>query len=85
MLKVGRKYNVRYDVISASKTQRRKMPIWHHIGVLDNYSWNKTLAICLRSTHKIKTAGDLEDFIEKGSRHWYCKKLAQKIMEKIPI
>jgi len=85
MLKVGRKYNVGYDMISAGKTQRRKMPIWHHIGVLDNYSWNKTLAICLRLTHKIKTIGDLEDFIEKGNSHWHCRRLAQKIMEKIPI
>jgi len=85
MLKVERKYNIGYDVISAGKTQRRKMPIWHHIGVLDNYSWNKTLAIYLRLTHKIKTVGDLEDFIEKESRHWYCRRLAQKIMEKIPI
>jgi len=38
MLKVGRKYNVGYDVITTGKNQRRKMPIWHHIGVLNNYS-----------------------------------------------
>ena len=38
MLKIGRKYNIGYDTIVAEKDQRRKMPLWHHIGVLDNHS-----------------------------------------------
>jgi len=55
-----------------------------HIGVLDNHSWNKKLASCLRQTHKVKTVGDLEDYMKKDSQHWHCKCLAQTIMEKIP-
>jgi len=70
MLKTGRKYNIGYDAIVAGKYQRRKMLLWHHIGVLDNHSWNKKLALYLRLTHKIKTVGDLEDYLEKDSRHW---------------
>ena len=67
MLKNGRKYNIGYDTIVAGKDQRRKMPLWHHVGVLDNYSWNKKLASCLRLTHKIRTVGDLEDYMAKDS------------------
>jgi len=37
MLKIGRKYNIGYDTIVAGKDQRRKMPLWHHVGVLDNH------------------------------------------------
>jgi len=84
MLKIGRKYNIGYDTIVAGKDQRRQMPLWHHVGVLDNHSWNKKLASCLRLTHKIRTVGDLEDYIEKDSRHWHCKRLARIIMNKIP-
>jgi len=83
MLKTGRKYNIGYDAIVARKNQRRKMPLWHHIGVLDNHLWNKKLASCLRLTHKIKTVDDLENYLKKDSRHWYCKQLAQIIMNKI--
>ena len=75
ILKVERKYNIRYNVIATGKNQRRKMPVWHYIEVLDNYSWNKTLAICLRSTYKVKTVKHLEDFIAKKNHHWYCKQL----------
>jgi len=67
MLKNGRKYNIGYDTIVAGKDQRRKMPLWHHVGVLDNYSWNKKLASCLRLTHKIRTVSDLEDYMAKDS------------------
>jgi len=45
MLKIGRKYNIGYDTIVAGKDQRRKMPLWHHVGVLDNHLWNKKLAV----------------------------------------
>jgi len=84
MLKIGRKYNIGYDAIVARKDQRRKMPLWHHVGVLDNHSWNKKLASCLRLTQKVKTVGNLKDYLKKDSRHWHCKRLAQTIMNKIP-
>jgi len=38
MLKISRKYNIGYDAIVAGKDQRRKMLLWHHVGVLDNHS-----------------------------------------------
>jgi len=84
MLKISRKYNINYDAIVAGKDQRRKIPLWHHVGVLDNHSWNKKLASCLKLTHKVKTVGDLKDYLKKDSRYWHCKHLAQTIMNKIP-
>ena len=65
MLKISRKYNIDYDAIVAGKDQRRKIPLWHHVGVLDNHSWNKKLASCLKLTHKVKTVGDLKDYLKK--------------------
>jgi len=85
MLKTGRKYNIGYNVIAVGKDQRKKIPLWHHIGVLDNYLWNKKLALCFRSMHKVKTVDNLKDFIEKDSRHCHCKWLVQTIMNKIPL
>ena len=84
MLKIGRKYNIGYDTIVAGKDQRRKMPLWHHVGVLNNHLWNKKLALCLRLNHKVKTVGDLEDYLKKDSQHWHCKCLAQTVINKIP-
>ena len=84
MLKISRKYNINYDAIVAGKDQRRKIPLWHHVGVPDNHSWNKKLASCLKLTHKVKTVGDLKDYLKKDSRYWHCKHLAQTIMNKIP-
>jgi len=75
MLKISRKYNIGYDTIVAGKDQRRKMPLWHHVGVLDNHLWNKKLTSCLRLNHKVKTVGNLED--------WHCKHLAQTVINKI--
>ena len=37
MLKVRRKYNIDYNIMVANKNQKKKMPIWHHIKILDNY------------------------------------------------
>jgi len=84
MLKISRKYNIGYETIVAGKDQRRKMPLWHHVGVLNNHLWNKKLASCLRLNLKVKTVGDLEDYLKKDSQHWHCKCLAQTIMNKIP-
>jgi len=52
-------------------------------SVTDNHSWNKKLVSCLRLTHKIKTVGNLKDYLEKNSRYWHCKQLVQTIINKI--
>ena len=84
MLKIGKKYNIGYDTIVAGKDQRRKMPLWHHVEVLDNHLWNKKLASCLRLNHKVKTVSNLENYLKKDSQHWHCKHLAQTVINKIP-
>jgi len=72
MIKVGRKYKVGYDILEAGPKPRKLLPIWHHIGIKDNYSWNKKLATYLRKEHKIIETGQLEEFTKSNSTH--CKK-----------
>ena len=38
MIKIGRKYKIGYDVLEAGPKPRQLLPIWHHIGIEDNYS-----------------------------------------------
>ena len=83
MIKVGRKYKVGYNVLEAGPKPRKLLPIWHHIGIEDNYSWNKKLATCLRKEHKIIEIGQLKEFTKSNSTHWFCKRLAKKILDKI--
>ena len=83
IIKVSRKYKVGYDILEAGPKPRRLLPIWHHIGIEDNYSWNKKLATCLRKEHKIVETGQLEEFTKSNSTHWFCKRLAKKIIDKI--
>ena len=83
MIKIGRKYKIEYDVLEAGPRPRQLLPIWHHIGIEDNYSQNKKLAICLREKHKIIETGELNKFIKSNSTHWFCKRLAKRIMDKI--
>ena len=72
-----------YDVLEAGPKPRKLLPIWHHIGIEDNYSWNKKLATCLRKEHKIVKIEQLEEFTKGNSTHWFCKRLAKKIIDKI--
>ena len=83
IIKVGRKYKVGYNVLEAEPKPRKLLPIWHHIGIEDNYSWNKKLATCLRKEHKIIETEQLEEFMKSNSTHWFCKRLAKKILDKI--
>jgi len=83
MIKVDRKYKVEYDILEAGPKPRKLLPIWHHIGIEDNYSWNKKLVTCLRKEHKIVETGRLEEFTKGNSTHWFCKRLAKKIIDKI--
>jgi len=83
MIKVGRKYKVGYDILEAGPKPRKLLPIWHHIGIEDNYLWNKKLATCLRKEHKIIETEQLEKFRKSNSIYWFCKRLAKKILDKI--
>jgi len=83
MIKVGRKYKVGYDILEAGPKPRKLLPIWHHIGIEDNYLWNKKLATYLRKEHKIIETEQLEKFRKSNSIYWFCKRLAKKILDKI--
>ena len=83
MIKIGRKYKIEYDVLEAGPKPRQLLPIWHHIGIEDNYSQNKKLTVCLREKHKIIETGELDKFIRSNSTHQFYKKLAKRIMNKI--
>jgi len=37
VLKIGKKYNIGYDIIVAGKDQKRKLLLWYHIEVLNNH------------------------------------------------
>jgi len=63
--------------------RKRLLPIWHYIGIKDNYLWNKKLAIYLREKHKIIETEELDKFIKSNRTHWFCKRLAKRIMDKI--
>jgi len=83
MIKIRRKYKIGYDVLEAGPKPRQLLPIWHHIGIEDNYSWNKKLTVCLREKHNIIKTGELDKSIKSNSTHWFCKRLAKRIMNKI--
>ena len=83
MIKIRRKYKIGYDVLEAGPKPRQLLPIWHHIGIEDNYSWNKKLTVCLRKKHNIIKTGELDKSIKSNSTHWFCKRLAKRIMNKI--
>jgi len=83
MIKIGRKYKIGYDILEAGPKPRQLLPIWHYIGIKDNYSWNKTLATCLREKHKIIETGELDEFTKSKSTYWFCKRLAKRIINKI--
>jgi len=51
---------------------------WHKGQLL-----NKKLATCLRKEHKIIEIGQLEEFTKSNSTHWFCKRLAKRIIDKI--
>jgi ribonuclease HI/exonuclease III/chemotaxis regulatin CheY-phosphate phosphatase CheZ len=90
MLKVGRRFNIGIDALKINEITKRKLPIWHHIAVKDNYTWNKAAARCLKKNHEIKTVGQLQDFIIYNQDAQGCKnkekclRIANTLMGKIP-
>ena len=87
MLKTARKYNIEMDAPKLSKETKRELPIWHNIGVENNYAWNKKAAKCLRNNHDIKTIGDLDDYdIGEGydCQTEACRKMGKTLIKNLP-
>lgn len=89
MLRTGRKYNVGYDALVVGEKVQNNLPIWYHLGILDNYSWNKKGALCLREKHHIETVKHLTEFANTTQKrtkknHKSCIAIANKILDKLP-
>jgi ribonuclease HI/exonuclease III len=90
MLKIARKYNVRVEPQKLAIKVKEEMPIWHHIGVTNNYIWNKKASRCLRTTHKIKTVGDIVNYmnnslhIEICDQPEKCRRITSDLISEIP-
>jgi len=66
MLKAAKKYNTRVQERKTDSHLKGNMIIWHHTyGAKNNYNMNKLASKCLRNNHKIKTVGEMKDYIEK--------------------
>ena len=66
MLKVAEKYNARVQARKTDTHLKGNMIIWNHTyGAKNNYNMNKLACKCLRNNHKIKTVGEMKDYIEK--------------------
>ncbi|KAJ7127523.1 hypothetical protein C8R43DRAFT_897268, partial [Mycena crocata] len=71
------------DALDIDIELKREMPIWYHIGA--NTRMNNSIASkCLRNNHKIRTIGDVIDFINREDQSrphyqrincacWLCK------------
>jgi len=65
------------------------MIIWHHTyGAKNNYNMNKLVSKCLRNTHKIKTVGEMNDYIKRcrqgtieKCKKYNCLKMAEKLLK----
>jgi len=66
MLQTAKKFQVIFNPAALNSMLKRRMPIWHHLGIQ-----NKTIRnngqreVCLRQNHKIKDVGNLQDFVAK--------------------
>jgi len=66
MLKVAEKYNVRVQARKTDPSLKGNMIIWHHTyGAKNNYNMNKPASKCLRKNHKIRTVGEMNDYVNK--------------------
>jgi len=65
------------------------MIIWHHTyGAKNNYNMNKPASKCLRNNHKIKTVGEMNDYIKKcrqgtieKCKKYSCLNMAKKLLK----
>jgi len=65
------------------------MIIWHHTyGAKNNYNMNKLASKCLRNNHKIKTVGEMNDYIKKcrqgtieKCKRYNCLKMAENLLK----
>ncbi|PPQ71498.1 hypothetical protein CVT26_011265, partial [Gymnopilus dilepis] len=66
MLKAAKKYKLDLDPPTIDTDIKRDMPVWYHKGTLPGktISHRGKHVKCLKAVHKIKTTGDLSDFVE---------------------
>jgi len=86
MLKVAEKYNTRVLARKTDSALKNDMIIWHHTyGDKNNYVMNKAASKCLRRKHKLKTVGDIDDYVKKCRTGAVrrCKKGCQKMAEQL--
>ncbi|KAH9833542.1 uncharacterized protein C8Q71DRAFT_712593, partial [Rhodofomes roseus] len=64
MLGVAKKHGVSLEAIKLSRTLKRSLPVWYHLGAEAKLRRlnNTSLSDCLRRTHGIKTVADALDF-----------------------
>jgi hypothetical protein len=91
MLKIAKKYNIGIDAMKISVDTKRKLPIWHHIAITDNYTWNKKATKCIRENHKIKTVRQLENLKynrpannKKCENPVRCQNIMTTLLNKLP-
>src|SRR5882724_1816806 len=89
ILKTAEKYNARVQARKTDTSLKENMIIWHHIyGTRNNYNMNKLASKCLRNKHKIKTVGEMKDYVKKHRqgtirkcKKHNCLKMAEKLLE----
>ena len=74
MLQTAKRHGVDLNPPLPSSSLRNQMPIWFHKGQDEekNPQNNGKWAICQRTTHKIKTVGEMKTYVEEtqGLRHF---------------
>ena len=67
MFKTASEYGVAFNPEVLSTALKRKLPVWHHIGLdAGKIRNNGQRECCLRRTHLISTVGDLECFTARA-------------------
>ena len=88
MLMAAEKYNASIQARKTDTHLKGNIIIWcNTYGAKNNYSMNKLAYKCLRNNHKIKTVGEMNDYIKKCRQRTIkkCKKHnCLKMAEKLP-
>lgn len=87
ILKIVRKYNTGIDARKINNKTKERLPLWYHVAVQNNRTWNKASAKCLREYHKVKYVGDLLKVDPKkdncGSTK-ACKRMVKTLLNRLP-
>ena len=89
MFRTARKHNLTIETKRLQKETKETLPIMHHIGIENQYHWNKKAAICLATNHGVGTVRDLQEIAEGYETHdcghrTRCINIAEKIAGNLP-